>query len=257
MWFKKDKDKDDEAAESSVTHDVEAEVADLEDARGSAEVTEGEAAEGSDDGYQSRHAGGVDDSGVLADAPDSGSPLPGDGAVTDESAVAQSAGTDADSEADSEAEDAARAEAERREREEAFAREHDPSDHDVAAGEEFRQRGDWTADEHGGPQVQEPDGTLHDPGDHGAAEHASDGESASHGSSGESSLDDIRDGGHGWGSAAPIEGGAQPLGHPVKAWHDTMTYVQPGEPGYEADPHVWFVDGEIAQRAGFRAAHGG
>jgi hypothetical protein len=35
-----------------------------------------------------------------------------------------------------------------------------------------------------------------------------------------------------------------------------MTYVQPGEPGYDADPHVWFVDGEAAQRAGFRAAHG-
>ena len=258
----------------------------LDDARGADEA----AGDGSaSDAYESRHAGGVDDSGVLADAPDGaatdstpdssagGSVLPRDGAVSDESAVEQTpdaaaagegdalrdadtsdsleqdTGTDADREQRETEEprgdeaDPAREEAERREREEAFAREHDPADHDLEAGEEFRQRGDWTADEHGGPQVQEPDGTVHEPGDEA-------GEGG--GGSGESAFEDVRDGGHGWGSAAPIEGGGQPLGHPVKAWHDTMTYVQPGEPGYDADPHEWFVDGETAERAGFRPAHG-
>ena len=135
------------------------------------------------------------------------------------------------------------------------------ADHDLEAGNEFRQRGDWTADEHGGPQVQEPDGTVHEPdaegdeaaGDADRSAEETGGESAS----GESALEDVRDGGHGWGSAAPIEGGVQPLGHPVKAWHDTMTYVQPGQPGYVADPHEWFVDGETAERAEFRPAHGG
>ena len=330
MWFKKDKDSTDEAEASPEVKDAPGSDGDagdatavervveepidaetgaysdelsqaLEDARGGDDVgaDKGRAAtdSDSDDGYESRHAGGVDDSGVLADAPagsgatdssdssDSepsdagssggGSVLPADGAVTDESAVEQTpeaaaagddealrdadstdsleqdAGTDADraqreeERSRDDEEDEAATEAERREREEAFAREHDPSEHDLEAGEEFRQRGDWTADEHGGPQVQEPDGTVHDPdaeGDDGGA--------------GRTSAEDIRDGGHGWGSAAPVESGAQPLGHPVKAWHDTMTYVLPGESGYEADPHEWFVDGETAQRAGFRPAHG-
>ena len=41
---------------------------------------------------------------------------------------------------------------ERRRREEEFAREHDPADHDVAAGEEFRQPGDWVGE---GGETQE------------------------------------------------------------------------------------------------------
>ena len=43
---------------------------------------------------------------------------------------------------------------------EEFAQEHDPAKHDVAAGADARQRGDWTADEAGGPQVWDADGTL-------------------------------------------------------------------------------------------------
>lgn len=43
---------------------------------------------------------------------------------------------------------------------EEFAREHDPAQHDVSAGEEFRQSGDWTADEAGGPQVWDAEGNL-------------------------------------------------------------------------------------------------
>ena len=130
---------------------------------------------------------------------------------------------------------------ERARREEEFAREHDPEQHDVSAGEEFRQSGDWTADEHGGPQVQDASGEIHDPGT----------------GPGESSIEDVRDGGHGVGSAAPLPDGRQPFGHPVKAWTDTMTFVLPGEEGYDADPHEWFVDQGAAEGAGFRHAHGG
>lgn len=49
---------------------------------------------------------------------------------------------------------------EKQRREEEFAREHDPADHDVAAGAEARQEGDWTADEAGGPQVWDEEGNL-------------------------------------------------------------------------------------------------
>ena len=41
-----------------------------------------------------------------------------------------------------------------------FAHEHDPAQHDVSAGEEFRQSGDWTADDAGGPQVWDAEGNL-------------------------------------------------------------------------------------------------
>ena len=68
-----------------------------------------------------------------------------------------------------------------------------------------------------------------------------------------SSLDEIRDGGYGVGSAATIDDGAVPLGHPVKAWEDTKTFVTPDHDKYdEAEPHVWFADEHAAQRAGFR-----
>ncbi len=43
---------------------------------------------------------------------------------------------------------------------EEFAHEHDPAKHDVAAGSDARQPGDWTADEAGGPQVWDADGKL-------------------------------------------------------------------------------------------------
>ena len=49
---------------------------------------------------------------------------------------------------------------ERQKTAEEFAREHDPEKHDVAAGEEFRQGGDWTADDAGGPQVWDSEGHL-------------------------------------------------------------------------------------------------
>ena len=214
---------------------------------------DGDSGDGGSD-YESRHGNGVDDSGVLADAPREGSAEWSD----DEPASEVTESDDSEDGAQSASQDDVGAEAgeeeERARREEEFAREHDPSTHDVEAGEEFRQPGDWTAEEHGGPQVQEPDGTLHVPGEDSPEGSWGDGA----GEAGESGPDDVRDGGHGWGSAAPIEGGAMPLGHPVKAWHDTMTFVMPGEDGYEgSDAHEWFVDGDAAQNAGFRHAHSG
>lgn len=68
-----------------------------------------------------------------------------------------------------------------------------------------------------------------------------------------SSFDEVQDGGFGIGSAAPLEDGAQPLGHPVKGFRETSTYIAPGGAGYdEADPDVWFFNEEAARRAGLR-----
>lgn len=72
-----------------------------------------------------------------------------------------------------------------------------------------------------------------------------------------SALFELRDGGFGVGSAAPIEDGAQPLDHPVQAYRDTMTFREPGVPGYDsAEPDVWFYDASAAERSGFRPADG-
>lgn len=135
---------------------------------------------------------------------------------------------------------------------EEFAREHDPEQHDLSAGEEFRQRGDWTADEAGGPQVFDADGNLVEDPDSTDQQQDSSGDRAQDARR-TSSLDEIRDGGYGVGSAATIDDGAVPLGHPVKAWQDTKTFVSPGQQKYdEAEPHLWFADAYAAQRAGFR-----
>ena len=67
-----------------------------------------------------------------------------------------------------------------------------------------------------------------------AADDASDatasGESVSTGTEGRriSGFDELRDGGFGVGSAAPLDDGAQPLDHPVQAYRDTMTYRAAG-----------------------------
>ena len=72
-----------------------------------------------------------------------------------------------------------------------------------------------------------------------------------------SGFDELRDGGFGVGSAAPLDDGAQPLDHPVAAYRDTMTYRLPGDTGYEsAEPHVWFYDEGAAERNGFRRSEG-
>jgi hypothetical protein len=165
---------------------------------------------------------------------------------------------------------------------EEFAAEHDPEKHDTAAGEEFRQRGDWTAEDTGGPQVWDAEGTLvegsgpgsdqvdasssgpAERGDGGQDDHNDDRDHDDHGhddrqqGSGErrtSTVEEIRDGGYGVGSAAPLDDQAMPFGHPVKAWHDTQTFVDTDHPRYDdAEPHVWFTDAEAARSAGFRRA---
>ena len=72
-----------------------------------------------------------------------------------------------------------------------------------------------------------------------------------------SGFEELRDGGFGIGSAAPLDDGAQPLDHPVAAYRDTMTYRVPGDAGYDsAEPHVWFYDEGAAERSGFRRSEG-
>lgn len=173
-------------------------------------------------------------------------------------------------------------EAERREAAQEFAAEHDPAEHDISAGEDFRQRGDWTAQKAGEPQVWDSEGNLvegseragtlgtgdvdsqgalgaghgSDPSDDDASDgDASPDDGASSDGRRVSSPEEVVDGGYSVGSAAPIGDGAMPLGHPVKAWHDTATFLTPGSPGYEgADPHVWFTDARAAEAAGFHPA---
>ena len=140
---------------------------------------------------------------------------------------------------------------------EEFAREHDPAKHDISAGEGSRQTGDWTADEAGGPQVWDADGNLVEgatPGQPGPGHEQSDHDNGdAPADSRTSALEEVRDGGYGVGSAAIIDDGAIPLGHPVKAWEDSKTFVTPDHPTYgHADPHLWFTDADAAQAAGFR-----
>lgn len=149
-------------------------------------------------------------------------------------------------------------EEERRKSADEFAREHDPANHDIPAGEDSRQEGDWTADEAGGPQVWDADGHLVEGGTpgqpglgHEQPEHDNGGAAAD--SRATSALEEVRDGGYGVGSAAIIVNGVIPLGHLVKAWEDTKTFVTPDHPSYgHADPHLWFTDADAAEKAGFR-----
>ena len=70
-----------------------------------------------------------------------------------------------------------------------------------------------------------------------------------------SDFDELRDGGFGVGSAAPLDDGAQPLDHPVQGHRASMSFHLPGDPGYDtAEPDVWFYDERAAERAGFRRA---
>lgn len=193
---------------------------------------------------------------------DTGRDAAGDQAPVSSGSAEKPSATDAQDDEDDEGDEGDEGdEEERRRSAEEFAREHDPETHDIDAGADLRQRGDWTADESGGPQVWDADGNLvegHDPA-HPEAGGSSSADTAggSDGSAGPrtSELDEVRDGGYSVGSAAPLDDGAVPLGHPVKAWEDTKTYVQPGEQGYgDHNPDVWFTDTGAAERAGFHAA---
>ncbi|WP_411284124.1 hypothetical protein [Lapillicoccus sp.] len=147
---------------------------------------------------------------------------------------------------------------ERRTSADEFAREHDPANHDISAGEESRQEGDWTADEAGGPQVWDADGNLVEgatPSEPGLGHEQPDDHNGDAAAGGRhtSALEEVRDGGYGVGSAAIIVNGVIPLGHLVTAWEDTKTFVTPDQPRYgNADPHLWFTDADAAEKAGFR-----
>ena len=72
-----------------------------------------------------------------------------------------------------------------------------------------------------------------------------------------SEFHELRDGGYGVGSAAPLDDRAQPLDHPVQGFRETMTFRAPGDAGYDsAEPDVWFYDEAAAQRNGFRRGDG-
>lgn len=235
-----------------------------------------------DGGPGAATSGGADATVTRADAPD-----PDDtDAAGDEPGAAQAhrPSEDADDERDEQSEQ--EAEAEREQRLEEFAQEHDPEKHDIAAGEEFRQRGDWTADEAGGEQKWNADGELVEGSSPAVPESLGDGQSPSDtggqsadddnaggdtgdagGSGAEpaaagttggrrtSSFEEIRDGGYSVGSAAPLDDGAMPMGHPVKGWEGSKTYAAPGDEKYDTgEPHVWFTDEGAAERAGFTRA---
>lgn len=67
----------------------------------------------------------------------------------------------------------------------------------------------------------------------------------------------VVDGGWSVGSAAPLEDGCMPLGHPIKGVYSLGIYQVPGSDWYDMTvPDVWFMDEESAQRAGFRRGDG-
>lgn len=67
-----------------------------------------------------------------------------------------------------------------------------------------------------------------------------------------SEMWEVRDGGFGVGSAAPLPDRGMPLGHAIQAYFDTRTYRVPGANGYDSvEPDVWFYDEDAARRSGF------
>ncbi|HET7761939.1 MAG TPA: hypothetical protein VFL46_06220 [Phycicoccus sp.] len=129
--------------------------------------------------------------------------------------------------------------------------------------EENRERGDRLAadrealDEESGtetPVAEEGEAPV---ADDGGAPVADEGEAPAPTGRRVSEFHEIRDGGFGVGSAAPLEDGGQPMGHPIAAYRDTMTFRGPGDAGYEdTDPDVWFYDEGAAERSGFRRSEG-
>jgi hypothetical protein len=116
--------------------------------------------------------------------------------------------------------------------------------------DENRERGDRLAADRESLGDQAPADTT-DEGDHGSSDApAMTGRRVSE-------FHEIRDGGFGVGSAAPLEDGAQPMGHPIAAHRDSMTFRGPGDAGYDdSQPDVWFYDEGAAEQAGFRRSEG-
>ncbi len=67
----------------------------------------------------------------------------------------------------------------------------------------------------------------------------------------------VVDGGWSVGSAAPLDDGCMPLGHPIKGVYALGVYQVPGSDWYDATvADVWFTDEGAAARAGFRRGEG-
>ncbi len=145
---------------------------------------------------------------------------------------------------------------ENRERGEQLAADREALDRE-AAGEESAHAHEPTADDAAadadpttGAATGGTDDTVGEADDDSAAEDAPRGRRVS-------DFHEIRDGGFGVGSAAPLEDGAQPMDHPVAGYRDTMSFRTPGDAGYEdADPDVWFYDESAAERSGFHRFDG-
>jgi hypothetical protein len=129
---------------------------------------------------------------------------------------------------------------------------------DGADGESEGGRGDATHWPDGTDRINPVDSDSDSDSGSGSGEQSGDEDSAEDGWSRRiSSVEEIRDGGYGVGSAAPLEDRAQPADHPVQAYRDTNTYRVPGSEGYDsAEPDVWFYDEESARRAGFTPSQG-
>ena len=123
--------------------------------------------------------------------------------------------------------------------------------------EETHDRGDRLEAERGELAQESGDATdATAPSDGGDPASSDGGDAPASGGRRISAFEEIRDGGFGVGSAAPLDDGAQPLDHPVQGYHD-MTFRAPGDAGYDsADPDVWFYDEGAAERSGFRRAGG-
>ena len=100
-------------------------------------------------------------------------------------------------------------------------------------------------------------GEGHDGGLHGESDEGGVIATTAGGDSAYEHRHEVVDGGWSVGSAAPIEDGCMPLGHPVKGVYALGIYQVPGSDWYDATTaDVWFTDEDAAQRAGFRRGEG-
>ena len=100
-------------------------------------------------------------------------------------------------------------------------------------------------------------GEGHDGGLHGESDEGGVIATTAGGDSAYEHRHEVVDGGWSVGSAAPIEDGCMPLGHPVKGVYALGIYQVPGSDWYDATTaDVWFTDENAAQRAGFRRGEG-
>ncbi|MGN6752993.1 MAG: sunset domain-containing protein [Intrasporangium sp.] len=150
----------------------------------------------------------------------------------------------------------------------AVTTEEDEAAHEDQKSEEERANVETAGSGHSGGQgddadTAEPDpsstgsdGSSADQGQHpGQQDHSDESATAPQQRRRISDFEEVRDGGYGVGSAAPIGDGAQPLGHAIKGVRGSRTFLAPGAQGYEdVEPDVWFYDEQSARNAGFHSS---